>query len=444
MGTVSRIHFSTSTSGSHTVPTPTAGDWIIVGIQGRSGGTSPSVSQTGITHIQREDIPTGTFDATHRRSLTVYATKYAGGEGTSVTTSLSTGTVYSQVLVLRGIEGDFLDSASDNNGNTSSTTAVPDTGTTASTSGNTAAVAIGSVKTSSSSLTLAADVYNDFVNEHRPGGTFVMATDWAVESFTDTATRNETFDLSGASTANDGVMGVILAFDRDAAAGGETDTNPTTGFINFAGLAPSVQREISLTPSTGAINLSGLAPSVQREITVVAGNGAMNFDGLLPTVTAGNEQAVTPGPGFINFAGLAPSIQREISVTPASGSIHLVGFAPTVAAGAGTSVAPQTGFIDFVGFAPTLEREITVSVQVGGLDFSGETLMVQSIADRSVSPLTGFMHFSGLQPTVTIPTIIEVPSTGAGSGRFAEVELRIRDEDEILLRTITEFLKRVH
>jgi hypothetical protein len=48
------------------------------------------------------------------------------------------------------------------------------------------------------------------------------------------------------------------------------------------------------------------------------------------------------------------------------------------------------------------------------------------------------MHLRGLAPNVSVP--VEILIEGGGSGRFDEIEIQLRAEDEELLMFISEFL----
>jgi len=223
VGTFASEEFKTATNGEITLDAVTAGHKAVAVLAGRSGGGSPSITQTGGNSWARPaNVPSFEIaSGTNRRTVDVWWIEFAGTESTSVEATLSTGTEYFCVWRFSGVEGTgLLDSDDWDNGETSSATS-GDTGDTGSHGGNTVAIVGGIIKKSATGESVSWDNYNDSTQVHDPGGAFDMEIAMAAESFTTTGTRGDTFTVGG---SNDGLNGFVLLFDRDAGGGGDVAT----------------------------------------------------------------------------------------------------------------------------------------------------------------------------------------------------------------------------
>ncbi len=208
---------------------PVEGNLLVLVATERSGNNASSYTTTGITGWTQEisrDVELA--NGTYRRNLIIWWKVAGASESTSVTVDNGTSSAkwvsiheYEHV----GVDEDqwsLLDSASNDNGTTSSATTIA-TGTTASQSGEMFIVAAGSVKRGNNTLSIGTVTFDSGLSTdttYDPATSGDMAHIIGSDAKdTATGTKSSTMTL-GASANNIGLTAGIIVFDVESGGGG--------------------------------------------------------------------------------------------------------------------------------------------------------------------------------------------------------------------------------
>lgn len=240
---------------------------------------------------------------------------------------------------------------------------------------------------------------------------------------------------------------------------------------NAVGYAPTVDfgTDIVRTPLVGKANATGLTPSVGFGGTniIVSQLGRINAIHAATTATIEREKTIEgPFVGKANFTGRPPNTSTETpniyNANGTVGTINLVGYEgdtslsrealPTVGVVNAVGYSPDeteqpsTGAANAVGYAASVGIERTVRPQLGVVQTDGSIAVVEvqrGTYERVIG--LGTVHAIGNRAKFQADVIKTDVDYGAGSGGkyYDDLMRQIRQEDELLLEMIEDFIRRV-
>lgn len=303
-------------------------------------------------------------------------------------------------------------------------------------------------------------------------------------------TEQNTLGKANAVSAGTGPTVELIkftAFDQTAGEANATGSAPTIDFAlgniiavtsvgeargNAVGYAPTIDygAERLFTPLVGKINAIGIAASqisFGGTTIIVSEHGHINAIHAATTATVEREKTIEgPFVGKANFTGRPPNTSTETpniyNANGTVGTINLVGYEgdtglsrealPTVGVVNAVGYSPDeteqpsTGAANAVGYAASVGIERTVRPQLGVVQADGSIAVVEvqrGTYERVIG--LGTVHAIGNRAKFQADVIKTDVDYGAGSGGkyYDDLMRQIRQEDELLLEMIEDFIRRV-
>jgi len=188
-----------------------------------------------------------------------------------------------------------------------------------------------------------------------------------------------------------------------------------SGMGKYLGFAAKSGAPAEASPSSGLVDVAGYAPTVDYWTEVKPSDGLVETVGYAPTLETGSIQVVTPSAGLTETTGYAPTITLEKATSPSSGLVETTGYAPSLQVTKIVAVAPASGLVSATGYASTVDTGFVTKTRLGLFGFAssaypGFSAKASAGADE-VIPASGLVDAIGYAPTIVVDQIVE-PATG--------------------------------